>query len=201
MIAVLAACAVVGLGLVAFGRPLGRHAFLVGAAPVAVALVTTVAHLSEATGDEPPVDHASWVAGLGLSIDLRLDGPAATMSLAVAGIGVLVLVYAWHYFRPAVPDLARLAGLLVLFAGSMLGLVQADHVILLYTCWELTSITSYLLIGNAHDDARARAAALHALLVTGTGGLALLGGLVVLAHEAGSYRLGEIVAARPSGTQ
>ena len=76
----------------------------------------------------------------------------------------------------------------------MLGLVQADHVIVLYTCWELTSITSFLLIGNRHTESRARAAALHALLVTGAGGLALLGGLVVLAHEAGTYRLSEILA-------
>ena len=63
------------------------------------------------------------------------------------------------------------------------------------SCWELTSITSFLLIGNRHTESRARAAALHALLVTGAGGLALLGGLVLLGHEAGTYRLSEILAA------
>ena len=71
--------------------------------------------------------------------------------------------------------------------------------LVLYTCWELTSITSFLLIGNRHTEPRARAAALHALLVTGGGGLALLGGLVVLAHEAGTYRLSEILADPPHG--
>ena len=70
----------------------------------------------------------------------------------------------------------------------MLGLVQADHLLVLYTCWELTSITSFLLIGNRHTESRARAAALHALLVTGAGGLVLLGGVVLLGREAGTYR-------------
>ena len=79
----------------------------------------------------------------------------------------------------------------------MVGLVQADHVLVLYTCWELTSITSFLLIGNRHTESRARAAALHALLVTGAGGLALLGGLVLLGQEAGTYRLSEILADPP----
>ena len=107
------------------------------------------------------------------------------MSLIIAAVGVAVLVYASSYFAPDARDLGRLAGLLVLFGGSMLGLVQADHVLVLYTCWELTSITSFLLIGNRHTESRARAAALHALLVTGAGGLALLGGLVLLAQRGG----------------
>jgi multicomponent Na+:H+ antiporter subunit A len=200
MIVVLLASAVVGLGLIACGARLGRHAFLVALAPVALALGTTIAWLGDATGGVPRLEHASWVTGLDLSVDLRMDGPAATMSLVVAGVGVLVLLYAWRYFRPDAPDLGRLAGLLVLFAGAMLGLVQADHVLVLYTCWELTTVTSYLLIGNAHEDARARAAALHALLVTGAGGLAMLGGLLVLAAEAGSFRIQDILTSRPSGT-
>jgi hypothetical protein len=110
-------------------------------------------------------EHASWVGDLGLSLDFRLDATAATMRMIVPGVGVLTLLYAWQYFAVDTPDLARLAGLLVLFAGAMVGLVQADHLILLYTCWELTSVTSYLLIGNRYTDDDARAAALHALLV------------------------------------
>src|SRR3546814_5241405 len=82
----------------------------------------------------------------------------------------------------------------------MLGVVLADNVLLLYTCWELTSVTSYLLIGNDHTSAKARAAALHALLVTVAGGLVMLGGFVVLAQSAGSYRLTAILDAAPSGT-
>jgi multicomponent Na+:H+ antiporter subunit A len=138
------------------------------------------------------------VGRLGLSIDLRLDGLALTMSLIVSAVGVAVLCYAARYFRADAPDLGRLAGLLVLFGGSMLGLVQADHLLVLYTCWELTTVTSFLLIGNRHDESRARAAALHALLVTGAGGLALLGGLVVLGHQAGTYRLSALLAHPPA---
>src|SRR5690606_18259456 len=111
--------------------------------------------------------------------------------------GLAVLVYASRYFEPDARDLGRLAGLLVLFGGSMLGLVQADHVLVLYVFWELTSITSFLLIGNRHTESRARAAALHALLVTAAGGLALLAGLVVLAQAAGTYRLSEILEHPP----
>jgi multicomponent Na+:H+ antiporter subunit A len=189
----------VGIGLVAFGAPLGRRAFLVGVVPLLVALAAVGAGLGDATGATPDVEQLRWVGGLGLAVDVRLDGPAAIMSLVVAGVGVPVFVYAWQYFGPETRDLGRLAGLLVLFAGAMIGLVQADNVLLLYTCWELTSVTSYLLIGNHHTDARARAAALHALLVTGAGGLALLGGLVILANETGTFRVSEIVQARPSG--
>src|SRR3546814_14891110 len=82
----------------------------------------------------------------------------------------------------------------------MLGVVLAGNGLLLYTCWELTSVTSYLLIGNDHTSAKARAAALHALLVTVAGGLVMLGGFVVLAQSAGSYRLPAILDAAPSGT-
>lgn len=200
MILLLVAFALVGVMLIGFGARLGRYAFLVGAVPAAVATVWVTAQLGEVTEGSAVTDSAAWVPTLALAIDLRLDGPAATMSLIIAGIGVAVFVYAAWYFPADAPDLGRLAGLLVLFCGSMLGIVQADHVIVLYTCWELTTITSFLLIGNRHTESRARAAALHALLVTGAGGLALLGGLVVLAHEAGTYRLSEILQNPPAPT-
>jgi multicomponent Na+:H+ antiporter subunit A len=199
MILLLAAFAAVGLALIAFGARLGPRAFLVGALPAVAAVAWVITQLGDLTNGTPVTEHAAWVGSLGLAIDLRLDGFAATMSLIIASVGVAVFVYASRYFAAAAADLGRLAGLLALFAGSMLGLVQADHLLVLYTCWELTSITSFLLIGNRHTEPRARAAALHALLVTGGGGLALLGGLLVLGHEAGTYRLSEILAHPPTG--
>ena len=90
--------------------------------------------------------------------------------------------------------------LLTLFAGSMLGLVLADNLIVLYGFWELTTITSFLLIGNNHTDGRARAAALQALLVTSAGALAMLAGFVILGQAAGTYRISELVDDPPSGT-
>jgi multicomponent Na+:H+ antiporter subunit A len=197
MIGCLAAFAATGIGLLAFGARLGRRAFLVAAVPAAATTVWVAAHLDRIADGHAVEQTVGWVDGLALSVDLRLDGLAATMSLIIAAVGVAVLLYAARYFAPDARDLGRLAGLLAMFAGSMIGLVQADHVLVLYTCWELTSITSFLLIGNRHIESRARAAALHALLVTSAGGLALLGGLVILAHEAGTYRLSEILERPP----
>jgi multicomponent Na+:H+ antiporter subunit A len=200
MIAILAVFAVVGIGLIATGERLGRRALWVGTVPVVIATVWVALHLDATTDGRGVDEHLTWVRALDLNVDLRLDAFAATMSLIVAGVGILVFLYAASYFGPAKVGLGRLAGLLVLFAGAMLGLVQADNLLLLYVCWELTSVTSYLLIGDDHTDPRARAAALHALLVTGAGGLALLGGIVVLGTEAGTFRLGAILARPPTGT-
>jgi multicomponent Na+:H+ antiporter subunit A len=200
MILILATFAVVGLGLIAFGARLGRGAFAVGAVPPLAATIWVTAHLDGVSRGHPVVARLAWVGDLHLAADLRLDGLAATMSLIVAAVGVLVFAYCGGYFGRDTPGLGRLAGLLVLFAGAMLVVVQADHALLLYTGWELTSVTSYLLIGTDYADRRARAAALHALLVTGAGGLALLGGLVILGHEAGSYHLSDIVRNPPAST-
>jgi multicomponent Na+:H+ antiporter subunit A len=191
---------VVGLGTVAAGRRLGRRALLLGAVPPLVALGWLLAELGPVLDGEIVTQHLTWVPRLGLGVDVRLDGFAALMALLVTGIGVLVMVYGHWYFTDADADVGRLAGLLTLFAGAMLGVVVADDLLLLYTCWELTSVTSYLLIGNSHEDPKARAAALHALLVTVAGGLAMLGGFVVLAQAAGSYRLSAVLAAAPEGT-
>jgi multicomponent Na+:H+ antiporter subunit A len=200
MIVILAVFGVIGLAMIAFGSSLGRRAFLLGASPMLVSALWVGSKLGDVTSGGVITERAAWVSGLALTIDLRLDGFAATMSLIVALVGVAVLVYATRYFAPSARDLGRLAGLLVLFAGSMLGLVQADNVIFLYACWELTSVTSFLLIGNRHTESRARAAALHALLVTSAGGLALLAGMVTLGQQAGTYLLSEILADPPEGS-
>ena len=144
-------------------------------------------------------ESTAWIPELGLTVDLRLDGFAALMVALVAGIGVLVFWFAAGYFADATPDLGRLLGLLVLFGGSMAGLVLADNVFVLYMFWEATSITSYLLIGNSHENPRARAAALHALLVTGLGGLAMFVGLLLIGQAAGTFRLSDILADPPAG--
>jgi multicomponent Na+:H+ antiporter subunit A len=111
----------------------------------------------------------------------------------VSGIGVAVFVYAYGYFA------SRGAASLTAFAGSMLGLVLADNLLLLFVFWELTSITSYLLIGLEDEHASARDAALQALLTTSAGGLALLGGIVLLGQAAGTYELSELARAAPGG--
>jgi multicomponent Na+:H+ antiporter subunit A len=122
------------------------------------------------------------------------------MVLLVSGIGLLVCIYSIGYFSHIEPGQARLAGLITLFAGAMLGVVLTDHLLALFVAWELTSITSYLLIGNDDRNPRARAAALQAIFITGAGGLALLLGVIILGQSAGTYRISEMLESPPSGT-
>ena len=193
MISLLGLFGALGLGLLFWGRRLGRNSFVVGALAPGIGSAWLAARAGDVISGRVIDEHATWVAGLGLTANFRLDGMALTMSLLVCVIGVAVLLYAREYFAPDAQDLNRAAGLLVLFAGAMVGLVQSDHLLALYTCWEITSVTSYLLIGHNHIDANARAAALHALLVTSAGGLAMFGGFVLLGQHFGTYRLSELL--------
>jgi multicomponent Na+:H+ antiporter subunit A len=194
----LAAHAVIGVAIIAGAGRLGRSAFALGSLPMIAALAYTAVHAARVIDGDPVTESTSWVGRLQLTVDLRLDGFGLLMVLIVSGIGVAVMAYGASYFSPT-PLSARIAGLLVLFSGSMLGLVIADHLLIVYTCWELTSITSWLLIGSKHTDTSARAGALHALVVTGAGGLVLLAGLVVVGQAAGTYSLSAVLADPPSG--
>ena len=137
-----------------------------------------------------------WVPSLGLAAAFRVDGLAAQMIALITGIGTLVFVYASGYLAHE-PRRVRLLAILSLFMLAMVGAVSADSVILLFLFWELTSLTSFLLVGWNHADAHVRAGARQALLVTMAGGLALLGGLILLAQMAGSWTLSGILAAAP----
>jgi multicomponent Na+:H+ antiporter subunit A len=191
-----------GLGLVVRGSRAGRRAVLVGALAPAATLVWLAQQAGRVADGGAVSESVTWVPQLGLEVDLRLDGFAALFVALVSGIGVLVFLYAGRYLRSGGEGQGRLLGLLVLFAGSMLGLVLADDLVVLFGFWELTSLTSFLLIGNDHSSARARTAALQALLITGAGGLAMLGGFVLIgqATGGGTYRLSEVLASPPGGT-
>ncbi|MFV0307801.1 MAG: hydrogen gas-evolving membrane-bound hydrogenase subunit E [Desertimonas sp.] len=190
----------VGLGLLAIGPRTGRAAYLAAGAPMLATLVWLAARLPDIVDGGIITQRVPWIPQLGLGLDLRLDGFGAVMVTLIAGIGVLVVAYADGYFHPRGARSARLMGLLVLFAGSMLGLVVADNLLVLYGFWELTSITSFLLIGNNSRSASARAAALQALLITGMGGLAMLGGFIIVGQAAGTYRLSALVADPPGSS-
>ncbi len=134
-----------------------------------------------------------WFEELGATVDLRLDAYGGLMAGLVTGVGTLIIIYAAGYMEGS-PGGSRLISLLLIFMAAMLGIVVADNLILLFVFWELTSITSYLLVGFSHEKLDSRKKALQALLVTGTGGLALLAGLVLLGIEAGSWQISEIIA-------
>ena len=135
-----------------------------------------------------------WLPALDVAFAFRIDGLALLFVLLVSGIGALIFVYTAAYFKGD-PRLVRLQWQLAAFTVAMLGLVTADDVIALFVFWELTTVTSFLLVGFDHENRKARRAALQALLVTGAGGLALLAGLLLLADVAGTTSLSGIVAA------
>lgn len=135
----------------------------------------------------------AWMPTFAVGFSFRLDGLSLLFALVISGIGALILIYSGGYLAED-RYLGRFYGLLLLFMASMLGLVLADNVITLYVFWELTSISSYLLIGFEHDRESARSAALQALLVTSGGGLAMLAGLVLLGQVGGSMNLSDLAA-------
>ncbi|WP_096462939.1 monovalent cation/H+ antiporter subunit A [Sulfurifustis variabilis] len=139
---------------------------------------------------------AGWIEAAGLSVAFRLDGLGFLFALLILGIGLLIILYA-RYYLPRRDRLGRFYLLLLLFMGSMLGIVLADNLILLVVFWELTSLSSFLLIGYWHAEPEARQGARMALTVTGAGGLALLGGVLLLGQIVGSYDLGEVLASGP----
>ena len=134
-----------------------------------------------------------WLPALGINFSFYVDGLSILFSLLVLGIGTFILVYAGYYMRPY-PMQGRFLGYLLLFMTAMQGIVVSGNLITMFVFWELTSVSSYLLIGYYHEKPEARASALQALLITGFGGLALLGGFVLLAIPYETYDLAFILS-------
>ncbi|MGQ9681588.1 MAG: hydrogen gas-evolving membrane-bound hydrogenase subunit E [Anaerolineae bacterium] len=134
-----------------------------------------------------------WLPELGLRLDLQLDALSLLFALLVSGLGVLVTLYSLAYMRDE-PGLGRYYSLLLVFMVAMLGVVTAGNLLLLFIFWELTSVSSFLLIGFRHEEEASQQSALQALLVTGGGGLALLAGVVLLGQVYGTYELSAILA-------
>ncbi len=186
---VLAAVACVAPLLV---RRTGRLAVpLLASAPLALAAYFT-SHVA-VVADAPVRSALPWVPTFGVDFAARLDGLSLLFALLITGIGTLIVVYAGAYLKGH-PQLGRFYATLLLFMAAMLGLVLADDFLYLFVCWELTSVTSYLLIGFKHESVIARRAALQALLVTGTGGLVMLAGFLLLGGAADSWSIGTLVA-------
>ena len=89
---------------------------------------------------------ADWVPAIGLNANFRLDGLALMFALLISGIGVLIVLYAAYYLHHDDPA-GKFFGQLMLFMAAMLGIVLSDNILLLVVFWELTSISSFLLIG------------------------------------------------------
>ena len=184
----------------ALTRLLDRRAFLALALVPLGSFVWLLGPVGDVTsGGAIHATRWTWIPGLGLDVDLAITPLSGVMALVVTGVGALVLAYCAWYFRAGDPEIWRFSGVLIGFAGAMLGLVLADNLYVLYVFWELTTVLSFLLIGHNPERRANRRAAMNALLVTTFGGLAMLVGFVVLGREAGTSRLSEIVAAPPTG--
>lgn len=135
-----------------------------------------------------------WLTQLGFNLSLRLDGLALLFALLILGIGLLVILYARYYLSER-EAIGRFFAYLLLFMGAMLGVVLSENLLLLLTFWELTSMSSFLLIGFWGARSDARKGARMALAVTGGGGLALLAGILLIGHIVGSFELSVVLAA------
>jgi len=173
----------------AFGIDPARTAAALVVAALAIVLGQAGAVLDGATF----VQSWPWIPDLGLVASFRLDGFGLLFALLILVIGLLVVVYARYYLAPE-DSQERFYGLLLLFMGAMLGVVLSENLLLLVTFWELTSLSSFLLIGFWRHEAEARRGARLALMITGAGGLALLAGVLLLGHVVGSFELTQVLA-------
>jgi len=167
------------------------------AAFVLLPLLAFMAVLWTAATQPLPLDiHVPWIPALGVHLDFHIDGLTLLMLLLITGIGVAVFVYAGGYLAGH-PQQNRLYILLTLFMVAMIGTVMADNLIVLFLFWEATSLLSFLLVGFNHEDPKSRKSAQQALVVTGSGGLALLAGAILLGQIMGTYSIQEIIAQLP----
>ena len=176
--------------LAATSRRLGRNGLLVGAVPPAVTAIWSATRLGD---HQPESADIAWVPGLDLAMTFRVDAFVDIMTLIVSGIGFGVFIYAYGYFAPGAAGLGRFAATLLAFSTAMLGLVWADSVWSLFVFWELTSVTSFLLIGHKNTDKPAQVAARQALMITAGGGLVLLAGLLLVTRSAGTTLISEMM--------
>lgn len=178
----------------AFLPTTGRNAagLLAGGITLACSLILLILYPAAIEG-APLRPVRPWLDTLGLNLVFRLDGVAWLFAFMVAAIGFLVVLYARYYMSSADP-VPRFFSFLLGFMGSMMALVLSGNLIQIAFFWELTSLFSFLLIGYWHHNESARSGARMALLITATGGLCLLVGLLLIGRVAGSYDLDVVLA-------
>ncbi len=190
----LVALPFIGSAIAAMLPTNARNAESMLAAVVAlVGLVAVALSFGEVRDGGVIREQIAWLPSAGLDFVIRIDGFAWMFALLIFGIGLLVVVYARYYLSPADP-VPRFFSFLLGFMGSMLGVVLSGNLIQLVFFWELTSLFSFLLIGYWHHRRDARRGARMALTVTGSGGLCLLAGVLLIGRIVGSYDLDAVLA-------
>ena len=183
-----------GAPLVAYLAPRGRaHAAWAAGGVALLAFLQMLPASMAAISGATRIERLDCIPQAGLNLAFRLDGLGLLFAGLILGIGLLVILYARYYLSER-DSLGRLYAYLLLFMGAMLGVVLSENLIQLLIFWELTSLSSFLLIGYWKEREEARNGARMALAVTGAGGLALLGGILLLGEITGSYDLSVILA-------
>lgn len=169
----------------------GRLAVLSSVIPISL-FAYFLTFIPEVSSGEVIYQNFEWIPSFGVNLSFTLDGLALLFSLMITGIGSLVFLYTAAYLKGH-KYIDRFYGYLSMFMAAMLGLVLSDNLMSMFIFWELTSISSFYLIGFNNDRPDSRKSALTALGITGIGGLLLLGGAVLLGDVAGTYRISEMV--------
>src|SRR6476660_3938672 len=157
---------------VSLGKLPARWAGLLAIWPAGLALYfASLLPIVSASG--PVQASLPWAESLGLALSFFADGLSLLFALLISGIGVLIVIFSSRYFDGE-PRAGNFYATLFAFMGSMLGVVLSNNLLTLFVFWELTGFTSFLLIGFDYDKAEARASAIQAFIVTGTGGMGLL---------------------------
>jgi multicomponent K+:H+ antiporter subunit A len=195
-LALIAALPFLGAILPGLAIRAGRN--VAAAATGAVTLLALLLLLSQAPAvlnGDPVQTRIDWLPALGLNATFFLDGLGLLFAGLILGIGLLIILYARFYLAKSDP-MGQFYSYLLLFQGAMLGIVLSDNILLLLIFWELTSLSSFLLIGYWKHLPEGRQGARMALAVTGGGGLAMIAGMLILGSIAGSYELTVILQNR-----
>ena len=166
------------------------------AVPATLAIIYATYIASVAKG-EVFIAELPWIPSLTISVVSYLDGLSLLFSLLITGIGSLVVLYSIFYLDKQKEKLHNFYVYLLLFMTAMLGVVQSDHLITLYFFWELTSISSFLLIGYWYTRDASRFGALKSMMITVGGGLMMLGGFILLYLMGDTYSIRELIAMAP----
>ena len=192
MLAIVVLCFITAISLLFFGNYIKKNAaFGLTFLPLA-GFVYFLSKLPQITNGNTVTESYNWVPSLGIQLTFRLDGLSLLFALLITGIGTLVFAYTSNYLKGN-EHLDRFYGYLSVFMAAMLGLVLSDNLISLFVFWELTSISSFFLIGFKNSSATSRTSALRALTVTGLGGLFLLAGALTFGTIADTYSFQEIL--------
>lgn len=160
----------------------------------AALFVLLASYIPTVAGGETVLSELPWIPSLGINFTAYLDGLSLILALLITGVGSLVVLYSIYYLSKERESLGHFYVYLLMFMGAMLGVVFSDNLMVLYLFWELTSISSFLLIAYWYHRRQSRYGAQKSMLITVTGGIGMLAGFIMLSSMTGTFSIREIVA-------